>query len=69
MNNAYKVASYMNNALIKTKATNMPAFLIGSGTESSDTEAAAPPPPPPEPPKLSGPLSRTPSPFLTRSHI
>lgn len=52
--------------LMKTKATNMPAFLIGSGTESSDTEAAAPPPPPPEPPKPSGPLSRTPSPFLTR---
>ena len=44
--------------LMKGKAANMPAFLLGS--ESSEAEQEPVPPPRP------GPYSRTPSPFLTR---
>lgn len=44
--------------LMKGKTANMPAFLLGS--ESSEAEQESFPPPRP------GPLSRTPSPFLTR---
>jgi len=58
--------------LMKGKASNMPAFLMGS---ESSSENEQPPPPPPMPPTSAPappavpeirPLSRTPSPFISR---
>jgi len=50
--------------LMKGKASNMPAFLMGSsGAETSDNEQVPEPPPPA---KHTGVLSRTPSPFASR---
>jgi hypothetical protein len=56
--------------LMKVKSANMPAFLMRSDSSEDEEQKAATlkaaTVPPPPPPPVGGPLSRSPSPFLSR---